>query len=422
MNLNSDKILGFLVFLQGLISFYPPVKNLENYNQIWAFSLFCIVLLLFLRYSSSLLRFSFHRYMIFLFVLYTVFVAYLGGNGVIGNRFLELSQIFVFYILYEIIKFKRLHNISIKVFHYLLPFVLLTCYETIIALVANPFAARAIKGDPNIDVLIGNGVGGYGFIYLLVFLSNILLYVILDKHVSKKYRLIYTICFFVFLVTIIFSNFTTALLLVSIGFVVKILLPKINTVQMYLFIFVGIAVNYFSAFFIDTAINIAANFLGDSLNLNRLLEIRQLINEGTGGGAIQARAASYDESLTIFFNNPVFGIITDPIERIGDGVAGFGQHSQILDTFALYGFLIGIMQLYILFNPLIKRLQKKTRQLTSLPFLMIITTAILFTGNNATPSIGFALFFVYPTVLDYLLEKKSNKKIKFYLSKSNAHK
>ena len=86
----------------------------------------------------------------------------------------------------------------------------------------------------------------------------------------------------------------------------------------------------------------------------------------------------------------------------------FGQHSQVLDTFALFGIFIGILQLYILFKPFHIYLKDANIYLSSFAEVVVLLFFIQVTINNITPSIGFAVYFIFPTTFNYI--KFSNRK------------
>jgi uncharacterized membrane protein YkgB len=77
-----------------------------------------------------------------------------------------------------------------------------------------------------------------------------------------------------------------------------------------------------------------------------------------------------------------------------------------LDTFALYGAGIGVLQLYIYLQPFISRLRVARGYISGFPLLMMVIFLVMVTFDNATPSIGFAAFFIFPTAFDWLHGRK----------------
>ena len=108
-----------------------------------------------------------------------------------------------------------------------------------------------------------------------------------------------------------------------------------------------------------------------------------------------------------FINNPIFGIIFYPLATNHSGqLIAFGQHSQIIDTFALFGFPLGLLQLYIYTKPFRDRITYGYRKYNILTILIMISFLCVSVFNNVTASIGFAVFFIYPTINE-LINKKN---------------
>jgi len=121
----------------------------------------------------------------------------------------------------------------------------------------------------------------------------------------------------------------------------------------------------------------------------------------------EARLNVYQESISIFINNPIFGIIFYPLAVNASGeLIAFGQHSQILDTLALFGILIGLLQLYIYVKPLKDRITVGLKKYDIFAITIMISFLIVSVFNNVTPSIGFAVLFIYPTISEIIKKQK----------------
>ncbi len=120
------------------------------------------------------------------------------------------------------------------------------------------------------------------------------------------------------------------------------------------------------------------------------------------------RAWTIEASWNAFLHNPISGIIVNSIQFGGNYLIGFGQHSYFMDTLALYGMFIGIVNIYIVLQPFFIQM-KKNNVLYGLNLSMIISTLMLLGMNNTTTSIGFAIFFLYPVFCDWAssLKKKN---------------
>ena len=125
--------LGSLIciYILALLSFYPPIRTLSAYNWIWVFCVVGWFVFSFLGSLRYFLKPSIYMLAVCLYVVYTVFFAYLSGNYTIGNRFIELSQIFVFYLAYEKSRLYGRSKDSLAVVLCLVPFLLLTLVLTL---------------------------------------------------------------------------------------------------------------------------------------------------------------------------------------------------------------------------------------------------------------------------------------------------
>jgi len=190
--------------------------------------------------------------------------------------------------------------------------------------------------------------------------------------------------------------------------IVRLLILKKNTNRTIIFTIIGIIaltiiIQTFMINLIDFLINIS---LGTS-NTSRLIEIKNFVITSQMGDLIRTRVDTWVESLVAFSNYPILGVIQNKLYYSGGWLIGFGQHSQFLDTFALFGFGIGLLQIYIFTQPIFIRVKGRDGVYFGMSLLLLLLLIILFTLNNATPSIGFALFFIFPTVYDRLEKKET---------------
>ena len=152
--------------------------------------------------------------------------------------------------------------------------------------------------------------------------------------------------------------------------------------------------------------------LGKGATFEKLLELQSFIfGYGLRGTAFLARIKTVKSSIEAFVNNPITGIIVKPIPSDHNFILGFGQHSYFLDTFALYGILIGVLNLYLVIQPFYIRMVN--RNLLGLNLAILASMLLLFSINNTTASIGFGVFFIYPVIFDWLntLIQKNRRKL-----------
>jgi hypothetical protein len=398
-----------MIFLLALSSIFSPIRALSYFNQIWAICIIGWFFFTFLENPYFLLKPSRHRFAIYLYLIYTIGVAYMVGNGSIGNRFFELSQLLLFYMAYEKNKLSGRNQDNLFIIKLISPFVLITCYITIMAYSIDPFISRSIRASQGEGIeYLKMGVGGYEFIYFLVILVPILIFVLFNRNrsISKRYKFLGIGATGLFGVNIVLSNFSTAFFLLLLGIIIRLFFYRFK--YSYVFIYVLLLLLIMISFqpLITFILDFLADNLGDSNNVSRVIEIKDLLINGESGTSIEARNDVFLESIYLFFENPIFGIITEPINRNSHGqIIGFGQHSQVLDTFALYGLFIGLLQLYVYLNPLFARLKYSRGIVSGFTLAIMIVFLFIITINNTTPSVGFAVFFIFPTMYDWYIEK-----------------
>jgi len=159
-------------------------------------------------------------------------------------------------------------------------------------------------------------------------------------------------------------------------------------------------------------IALSENYFGDSLNASRLMEIRFLIESNIIGESIAERLKSFTYSYNAFINYPIFGSLTASVDDIYNYVEKYGNHSTLLDTFAFYGVGIGLLITFIYFKPILDRIKAGQQDTLELSVLIGILLLIIISINLITASIGFAVFFIFPTVYDFICHRKSIKQLR----------
>ena len=344
-----------------------------------------------------------------LFVLIVFFsivlLPHLMGNGVIGNRYLALSLIFLAPIIFEFYRGNGLLGHLKSILFIVGAFALVTGIVTYYHLLATPYISRSIKysRDSAFD-LERQGVGGYWFVYFVSAVAIPLLYVFLAEKEKKLKKWFCLFLFFFCLVFVVKSNFMTAFLTTLFCSLLLVFLfftrgrgPKGRILLLFVLL----------AFFIA------------ALNVDRLL----LQLEGFFPKRIAAVLYSGDEnvlqsiftefmedrwwtlqtSLESFADHPLLGLcFSGKMVYDNEGfLVGFGQHSFIADSFALFGILFGAFCTYAVFRPV--RFYKHER-VNSLSLAMLFCIVSLYFFNNATESIALVIGIVYPLVRELYRE------------------
>lgn len=405
-----QKISTIIAYYLAVSSILPQFRVFSGYNLSIFIAMFAWLISVGLVHPIFFIRFRIHTFFILLFIIYTFIIPYLFGNGTIGNRYLTNSLMLIFYLIYRYNNTYGFNNSSKSLIKWSLPFIIYTSIATLIGLVHNPYLARSIKSSGEYTIsLRAQGIGGYELIYFLVFLSIIIFFAIINRRTLnlKLYSVVMIIIvLFIFLLTIIYSNYFTALIMTVISFGV-IIITKYKSLFIKIFtIFFGIILLIFSKDIFIFLTNWLINFLGNGATANKLLRLQaDVMGYGGSDSILLERGSTIKSSWSAFLENPIGGIVVNPIESRGGFFTGFGQHSYFMDTFSLYGLFIGLINVYIVLHPFFIRMKKKSIILFGLNLSMLLSTLILLSMNNVTPSIGFAIFLIYPVFQDWIVER-----------------
>lgn len=401
----------FVIYCLAVMSISPIIRSLPFFNYLWPLLMMLWIFVTFIYQPDFYIKSNLHQLITFLFFFYAIFIAFTAGNGFIGNRFLEYLQIFIFYWAYQYNKIYGYKFDSLKLLSYFAPVVIITSIMTVMQYITNPNISRTAKKDTAAGLeQMSQGVAGYEFIYFLVFIFASLLFVIVGRKLRFNFftKVLLYFVLLLFLINIVLSNFMIAVLLVLISLFFRFIIPKVTTIRILVYIITFLLISPVLPYLFVQLIDFALSISGSSMNAQRLLEMRELLVSGLIDLSLGARLDAFQSSLNAFLNNPIMGIITTDIGGHGSGLSGFGQHSFLLDTFALFGGFIGILSLYVYFQPLIIQFKLNKQQKSSLPLLIILITLLFFIINNLTPSIGFAIYFVFPVLHDWSCSNKQS--------------
>lgn len=394
-------ILTFLVYMYMLFCICPQLIILSVAEIIKTVLVAGISVLILLCYN----RMGRMNIFCLLYCLYLPVISYLAGKTVIGNRYISLIFLPLGGILFDIYLRNEMLSTLKKMVWFLMPVVLYVYVQTWRALGQSSYAVRAIKTYDEYSVTMRNmGVGGYEFIYFLTMLAIVFWgCVLLKKGLMKKGT--YLVAFLLCVLLILRSNYLTALIVVAVAVTVSIILFLIQKNKILggiLFFIVGICL-ILNRVIISAAVGFLTKYLITSgKNYDRLLKLREnglsslfdiLESEG--------RAGAYGKSVTSIKENVFLGLVYDE----NGSIEHISQHSFLLDTFALFGVIIGIATCVVLFSNFKKRFFKEKAIIISIPVL--IGAIIVLAGNNLTASIAIAITIIYPCAV-FDLERKSS--------------
>lgn len=352
------------------------------------------------------------------YLLYIFSISFFSGNMVLFNRYLNLFTMFYFYIVFLESRSEKLYD-NKKIVYFSFYTLLCTLIITLFNVFKNPYIIRSIKSSGEYSLEIQrNGIGGYSFMYLIVFLNIILMYIFLNKDSNKKInnliKYLLTVFSILSISLILSANYLTAIFMTFTSII--ILMPKfLIKIKYKNWLKLSVLMMILISFFWKVIMLNILNFLYLTINnLNTKLRIYEIINSventaiNSNSGGADERINTWTESIRSFVDNPLFGISIEKIKVNNSGyLDGFGQHSFVLDTFSLFGLIIGLINIYLITYPFFIMYKGSLNTLKPLIVVLCITALYFFTINNATSSIGFVLYFLLPWIcFKYELNRK----------------
>lgn len=390
-------IMNIVLTIYFIATFFPLMRVLPISRNIICVICAATFLLCYFLYHFSLGKSLTKKTIIILVTFFfMVFLPYLANNSVIAHRCVGCSLVFLAPIIFDFYKsINRLCDLK-RIMFLIAIFVIITGLITYYNLLINPYISRKLKSDGTGDELLRQGIGGYEFIYFVMVAGLPMLFIFL----KDRRRLVKFICLVLYafcLLLMVKANYLTALItfvvcslimLFTYFFNTKFTTKKITSVLLLL----GFIVIVFTANRLLVMIeSFLPNRISSVINSGEKSILTSIYNE-----FIIDRWSTILDSINAFTNNPILGLsLSTKITYINGYLYGFGQHSYIFDTFALYGIVLGVFNVVIIFFPF--AFYKKD-QVNSLTISMILCVILLYLLNNATESIALGIGIIYPLV------------------------
>lgn len=355
------------------------------------------------------------------FYAFTIIIPFICGYRVIANRYASLILIPFGYMIYDYYKTHGCENYLKKVLLVSAAFATITALNTYKELVNNPYIARSIKSSGEHSTrLAARGIGGYIFVYSVAALAPLLLYIFL-KSKKKTVKAISLTAYIFSIVLITKSNYLTAFLLVVITSAVVLcgyLLSRGERLMLYIPLII-VSVLLLTIFY-DPIFSFIQNNIPERISKVLFNTSGHSMSKSISQEFIYDRLPSITNSLTAVFENPIFGILgAGRIGVSGNFLTGFGQHSYVLDTFALFGIIIGVIPLILL----MQLFRRKGKWITTdfyLSIAMMTSVFFIYIMNNVTDAIAIVFTMVFPLVRDYFTENTKVERARKNLKKGSG--
>jgi hypothetical protein len=261
------------------------------------------------------------------------------------------------------------------------------------------------KSSAEAEALTELGVGGYGMVYFLVLYIPSIFFLIRkrseilfkSKILNKLFYPIILTNFLSGIYTIYKADYVIAILLMLVGLGFSFFYSPTNRVKKGLFLGGLVAGVVVIPMLIVRYINeLSEIFWGTSLH-RKLVDIQISVVSGKSSGTVLDRTERYMRSIGYYLDNPIFGTLKKD---------NLGKHSMVLDTFAQYGTLLGILFVFTLMY-LFWRSKNEYTQPSNIHLTMAVLLFLTAALNNLGAILGVAVFIVYPGAL-----KMANSKIR----------
>lgn len=273
----------------------------------------------------------------------------------------------------------------------------ITSITTILGNNIYPEASRQLATGMGGELVLYNtyramNIGGFGFVYEIVFLLVILPFVFKTKTIPQ---LISLGLYFLVLYVTYMTQYTIALT-VSLGLGLFFLVGRLRSsrdVRIY-----GIVLGMLVVVALPSILSFLATTFDSEILTSRFVEMESLASSGTTSGTsdVDERQFAYMTSITDFLSSPL----------LGTGKNG-GGHSFVLDNLAKYG-LIGLMALVIMFRSIFKLYVFPYRKSSFYGYLLLGYIVFLFLVIVNTSPLYMSVTFLLP-LISYILNNNDKQ-------------
>ena len=271
-----------------------------------------------------------------MFISYTLIVNTIASESVFLLRHLQL-YIFLILILISSIVLKFSKSRKEQLLMIILSFNIIALIGTYLGLLVDSHAARTLsKSGAGALEITQLGVGGYGTVYMNAVIYPILFF--LKKTTNNKWIKFLSWLNIAFAILVILNaNYLIAIILLV--FQLFYIFSKKSAIRVLFILIFTVG----SLFIIDDIERLSYPLVeGTSLELKHADIFNKSKSKSNEYNTIEIRSERYERSLRLTFFNPLIGTLSF------DDV---GKHSNILDVFAQFGIIIGILFINLLRQP-----------------------------------------------------------------------
>ena len=356
MRLNSPQAVPW--YFQLIVVFYAlhtsmPVVGFYTPAVVNAAVVLYLYLYLFLRNNKETIADI--KYILPIFSIYILSLLYEGASHLVTYIY-GISQLFIYPLLALYLLKNGNQKFIRRVFLIIGLSYMITGITTyygcqIFPSASRDIAAQLISEDPEqYAMYMSYNIGSFSFIYTLILTLPLLIYMIRDKRINM---IIGLACIFIVVMTILASEYATALLFLIVC-LMAFFLPKYFGQKEIVWIIVGTAVLYVAGKqFFGHAFESLANVVTSETVADRFHNLAVFFSGETDNvdGDVESRMDLYNLSIKAFFKSPLWG----------SSNAKVGGHSFMLDNLGRYG-LLGLIAMIIMYRRMFKAFFKPCAQ------------------------------------------------------------
>lgn len=382
----NGSVVVLLCTLISVLAIVPLFKVFSFFNVIlYILSISCSFLLLGLHWRLNQ-GLSSVWYVAHISFGYVLFFSLQTNNLALVGRFSEyliLANSFQFLLYCQINCLENQLSGLIKLSIFA---VFASCITTVVGISADPAAARMVADNPQ---LYSANIGGYGFIYCLLFFTIAIQNMAIPGGLLQNSVFYSVVIVLMLVLTIFMSRFLIAgiftLGVLTISYFAK-RSPFNFGGRMFRFIIGASGV-------LGTALLVLWLFKNESYLIIKTYEIIVSMVTGSDSSYLAERLEKYYISWQGFVEFPVFGVLAGGGEVFD--WQWYGRHSFILDNFALFGVFGGCAFLFILLYPwIVFRRRLRLDLLSAVQAGLLVSFLALI--NILTPEILVAAYLILP--------------------------
>ena len=393
-----------IVLLTSLIAFLeviPFFKMFEFFNIIlFILNVSCSTLLfgihLRMKQKMSVVWFVAHVGFIYVFML-----AVFTKNFELIGRFSEYLILANSFQVLIYCKRNSLKNELYLLVRLLILVLAFTCFTTLIGHSIDPSASRMLSDNPE---LYSKNIGGYGFVYSLLFFVIAIQVILTPGNYLNKRVIYWMFVLFICVMTLFSSRFFIAGMLIFGILFVSYFIKRPPFIFKIWILWATLGVSAFTGVF-SIALWLYQN---ENYLIIKGYEALLAILYNSDSSYLSERLLKYSISMRGFSEFPLLGVVA-----AGEDIFNwewYGRHSYILDNFALFGFFGGGISVFILIYPW--RIYRHYFGLDlSSTFLAVCLIIMIGLTNILTPEILIAAYLILPaTALLKTIETKDGNK------------